>query len=270
MLSVQNITKTLPNGLKILKGISFQINEGELVGILGPSGAGKTMTMKCLNGLIKPTSGNILLKDDNQIIDITQLSKQELQHVRRKLGVIFQGFHLVKRLIALENVMIGRLGSINTLRSLLYGFTDDEANEAMAALERVKIKKLAFRRVETMSGGEMQRVAIARAIFQNPLMLLADEPIANLDPNNARKIMNLLRSLSSELPIIAVFHQPEIAAEFCTRIIAIKSGQVVYDGDPKVSQKELQEIYMEDSIEMAHLPEGEQMQDFGLAKSLMI
>lgn len=244
MLQVKDITKQLPNGKQLLKGISFSVTQGEFVGILGPSGAGKTLTMKCLNGLLKPTSGsvNITLPNKGQV-DIAHIGRKELKHIREHIGVIFQGFNLVKRLTALENVMIGKLGQINVFRSLFYGFTDHEAEMAMEVLKQVKMEALAHRKVETMSGGEMQRVAIARAMFQDPIMILADEPIANLDPKNAKSIMKLLKPLSENMPVIGVFHQPEIIMEYCTRVIAIKDGMVFYDGDPKMSPQLLYQIY---------------------------
>ena len=244
MLEVNNITKQLPNGKQLLKGISFSVDKGEFVGILGPSGAGKTLTMKCLNGLLKPSSGNVNITLPNKgQIDIAKIGRKELKNIRKHIGVIFQGFNLVKRLTALENVMIGKLGQINVFRSLFYGFTDHEAGLAMETLKKVKMESMAHRKVETMSGGEMQRIAIARAMFQEPVMFIADEPIANLDPSNAKSIMKLLKPLSETMPVIGVFHQPEIIMEYCTRVIAIKDGKVFYDGDPKMSSSLLYQIY---------------------------
>jgi phosphonate transport system ATP-binding protein len=244
MLEVKNLTKVLPNGRKVLDGISFKVRKGEFVGILGPSGAGKTLTLRCLNGLLKPDAGEVIIDDGNgNKHDICKISKRELRHVRERIGVIFQGYHLVKRLSALENVMIGRLGQISTFRSLIYGFTDVEAQEALLALEQVKIAQLAGSRTGNLSGGEMQRVAIARAIFQSPTLLLADEPISNLDPSNAKVIMKMIRPLSEKIPVVGVFHQPEMTAKYCTRVIAIKEGKVVYDGDPKLTNKQLVDIY---------------------------
>ncbi len=244
MLHVHEITKQLPNGKQLLKGISFSVKKGEFVGILGPSGAGKTLTMKCLNGLLKPTTGNVnITLPDKQTIDLAKTNRKELKHIREHIGVIFQGFNLVKRLTALENVMIGKLGQINVFRSLFYGFTDHEAELAMETLKKVKMDSMAHRKVESMSGGEMQRIAIARAMFQDPIMILADEPIANLDPSNAKSIMKLLKPLSEKMPVIGVFHQPEVIMEYCTRVIAIKDGKVFYDGDPKMSTQLLYQIY---------------------------
>lgn len=247
MLEVSNLTKVLPNGRKVLDGISFKVKKGEFVGILGPSGAGKSLTMRCLNGLLKPDSGSVVLTDDQGFSsDICQIKKRELRTVRQKIGVIFQGYHLVKRASVLENVMIGRLGQISTFRSLFYGFTDKEAKEAVKALEQVKMDHLSGTTTSGLSGGEMQRVAIARAIFQSPALLLADEPISNLDPSNAKVIMKLIRPLSENIPVVGVFHQPEMTAKYCTRVIAIKDGKIIYDGDPKLTNDQLVEIYGEE------------------------
>ncbi|HEY4325562.1 MAG TPA: phosphonate ABC transporter ATP-binding protein [Mucilaginibacter sp.] len=247
MIEVKNLTKSLPNGRKLLDGISFTVKKGEFVGILGPSGAGKTLTLRCLNGLLKPDSGEVILEDEKGLKhDLCKINKRELRRVRQRIGVIFQGYHLVKRLSALENVMIGRLGQINTFRSLFYGFTDEEAVEALKALEQVKIANMAEMKTGTLSGGEMQRVAIARAIFQSPALLIADEPISNLDPSNAKIIMKMIKPLSANIPVVGVFHQPEMTAKYCTRIIAIKDGKIFYDGDPKLSNNMLAEIYGEE------------------------
>jgi len=253
MIEVKNLTKSLPNGRKVLDGISFKVNKGEFVGILGPSGAGKTLTLRCLNGLLKPDSGSVIIQDDsNSGYDICKVSKRELRTIRERIGVVFQGYHLVKRLSALENVMIGRLGQINTLRSIFYGFTDAEADEAIKALEKVKMAHMADTPTGNLSGGEMQRVAIARAIFQSPTLLLADEPISNLDPSNAKSIMKMIRPLSEIMPVVGVFHQPEMTAKYCTRVIAIKEGKVIYDGDPKLTEAQLVEIYGEELEQIEH------------------
>ncbi len=244
MIDLQNITKSAPNGRLILDGISFQVKPGEFVGILGPSGAGKTLTMRCLNGLTRPDSGQVLFTPPGgATVDVSQASGRLLRQVRRQIGVVFQGFHLVKRLSAIDNVLIGRLGSISPWRSLLYGFTDAEADQALQLLTRLQITDLAYRPVGTLSGGEMQRVAVARALLQNPVMLLADEPVASLDPANARNIMQVLRPLADQMPVVGVFHQPDLVREFCTRVVAIKGGRVVHDGSPDLSRTDLIDLY---------------------------
>lgn len=252
MLEVRNIRKILPNGKVLLDDISFSVKPGEFVGILGPSGAGKSLTIRCLNGLMKPTSGDVLFTDSKGVTtNISSISGKDLRLMRQKIGVIFQGFSLIKRLSALDNVMIGRLGSMNLMRSLIYGFNDEEAAEALEALKEVKMEHRAFAKVASMSGGEMQRVAIARALFQNPELLLADEPISSLDPSNAKKIMKILKPLAEKIPIVGVFHQPDMTAKYCTRVIAIKDGKVVYDGKPDIKEKKLMEIYGEELEEIS-------------------
>ena len=243
MIEVQNLVKVIPNGKHILDDISFTAQKGEFIGVLGPSGAGKTSLLRCLNGLTSPSSGSIYIKTQEKNWDLSTCSKRELRNVRKKIGIIFQGLNLVKRATAIKNVMMGRLGRINPLRSILYGFTDQEAKQALQALNQVKIAGLAYRKVASLSGGEKQRVAIARAIFQQPFILLADEPIANLDPLNAEIIMQLLQPFSVEMPVIGVFHQPHIAQKYCTRILALQQGKVIYDGTPNLSDDQLASIY---------------------------
>jgi phosphonate transport system ATP-binding protein len=261
MIEVTNISKSLPDGRKLLDGISFTVRRGEFVGILGASGAGKTLTLRCLNGLLKPDTGSVVIQDqEGSKWDICTIAKTKLRQLRRRIGIVFQGYHLVQRLTALDNVLLGRLGQISTLRSLFYGFTDKERAAALSALEKVKIGSLSGARVGRLSGGEMQRVAIARAIFQNPALLLADEPLSNLDPSNAKVIMKLIQPLAQEMPVIGVFHQPEMTARYCTRVIAIKHGRIIYDGDPRLTTQQLVDIYGEELRQIEHppiLPTGE-------------
>ena len=255
MIEVSNISKALPDGRKLLDGISFTVRKGEFVGILGASGAGKTLTLRCLNGLLKPDSGSIIMEDQQgSKWDICTIARTRLRQLRRRIGIVFQGYHLVQRLTALDNVLLGRLGQISTIRSLFYGFTDKEREEAFAALEKVKIGSLANARVNRLSGGEMQRVAIARAIFQSPGLLLADEPLSNLDPSNAKIIMRMIQPLAQEMPVIGVFHQPEMTAKYCTRVIAIKKGRIIYDGDPRLTTDQLVDIYGEELQQIENAP----------------
>lgn len=243
MLHVSHLTKKLPDGRALLQDISFTVRRGEFVGVLGASGAGKSLTLRCILGLSRADRGQVTLQTEAESYDLVTARGAKLRTARQRMGVIFQGFNLVKRLPVLENVMIGRLGQISPWRSWLYGFTDAEANEAMEALRRVKMETYAERITGTLSGGEMQRVAIARAIFQKPAIFLADEPIASLDPSNSLAIMKLLQPLARETPVLGVFHQPDMTARFCTRVIAIKQGRIVYDGSPLLSHRQLEEIY---------------------------
>ncbi|MGH8018936.1 MAG: phosphonate ABC transporter ATP-binding protein [Opitutaceae bacterium] len=267
MLYVSNLCKALPDGRMLLGQIDFTVRRGEFVGILGASGAGKSLTLRCILGLTRPDAGRVRLQAFKDEFELTSCSKRQLREARRHMGVIFQGFNLVKRLRVLDNVMIGRLGCISSWRSWFYGFTDEEAAEAMEALRRVRMESMADRVTGTLSGGEMQRVAIARAMFQKPVVYLADEPIAALDPGNSLAVMKLLAPLAAETPVLGVFHQPEMTARFCTRVIAIKQGRIVYDGDPVLSRKQLEGIYGDELVHIqkpARAPEPEPLAPVGL------
>jgi phosphonate transport system ATP-binding protein len=244
MLEVRNLTKRLPDGNALLRDISFRVDKGEFVALLGASGAGKSLTMRAIVGLTSVTHGEVVFSGETgKTYTTTSDSGKELRRARRNIGVIFQGCNLVRRLRVLDNVMIGRLGRIHPLRSWLYGFTDQKAEEAMAALDRVGLADFASRITGSLSGGEMQRVAIARAIFQKPLFYLADEPISSLDPKNAESIMHLLQPLARENPILGAFHQPAMVMRYCTRVIALKQGSIIYDGPPRLASTQLAEIY---------------------------
>jgi len=245
MLEVNNVSRKLPDGKPLLRDISFSVGCGELVVILGLSGVGKTVLLRCINRLTTPDSGNIVLNGDGNPLDITNCNKHELRIARRRIGLIFQNFSLVKRLSVLENVLTGRLGYTGSLRNLFFGFSAEDVDRALNALNRVGIAHLAYRRAGTLSGGEMQRVAIARAIVQEPYLLLADEPIANLDPNTSERIMELLReiTISEGVGTLAVLHQPEIARKYATRVIGIKNGVVCYNGEPNISEEDWATIY---------------------------
>lgn len=248
MLEVKGLSKRLPTGKTILNDISFRVDKGEFVALLGASGAGKSMTMRAIAGLTSVTAGEVVFSGESgkcytTITASGKTSGKDLRRARRNIGVIFQGSNLVKRLPVLDNVMIGRLGRIHPLRSWLYGFTDQEASEAMASLERVGMAGFASRRTGSLSGGEVQRVAIARAIFQRPLLYLADEPVSSLDPKNAEAIMQLMQPLAREHPILGAFHQPGMVMHYCTRVIALHKGSIIYNGAPNLSAKQLDEIY---------------------------
>ena len=258
MLEVTNLTKRLPTGRAMLNGISFRVTKGEFVGVLGASGAGKSLTMRAIVGLTSVNEGAVVFTGETgKVYRTTSISGKELRRARRNIGVIFQGCNLVRRLPVIDNVMIGRLGRINPLRSWLYGFTDSEAAEAMEALDRVGMADFASRLTGSLSGGEMQRVAIARAICQRPLFYLADEPIASLDPRNAESIMNLLRSLARENPVLGAFHQPEMVTRYCTRVLAIQKGTISYDGAPQLSAAQLGSIYGQEMSQVVAAPWGQ-------------
>lgn len=243
MLEVSNLTKRLPDGRGLLNGLNFRVEKGEFVALLGASGAGKSLTMRAIVGLTSVSDGEVIFTGETgKIYRTTSIGGKELRRARRNIGFIFQGCNLVRRLSVLDNVMVGRLGRIHPLRSWLYGFTDQEARDAMEALDQVGMAGFASRLTGSLSGGEMQRVAIARAIYQRPLCYLADEPIASLDPKNTEIIMRLLQPLAKNTPILGAFHQPEIVTRFCTRVLAIKKGAIIYDGPAQLGPAQLAAI----------------------------
>lgn len=250
-LEVSSLRKELPDCQLLLEDVSFTVAQGEFVGLLGASGTGKSLTLRCILGLTRASAGSVRFRDAaGSVRDIVGLGRKELRAARRRMGVIFQGANLVRRLTVLENVMIGRVGAMHPLRSWLYGFTDDEARAALTALDRCNIARLAHRITGSLSGGEMQRVAIARAIHQAPDLYLADEPVSSLDPGNARAIMELLRPLADHHPVLGVFHQPELVARYCTRVVALKNGRILHDGSPRLAPELLREIYGEELVEL--------------------
>ena len=250
MLQVSNVVVKLPSGKRLVDGVSFSVGRGEFVSILGSSGAGKSLTLRCIVGLTQPSQGKIALTGpQGKTYCTTGVGQKEMRRARRHIGLIFQGSNLVKRLTVLENVMLGRLGHINPLRSWLLGFRDSEAREAMVALDRINMAQCAARLAGSLSGGEMQRVSIARAIYQRPLIYLADEPISSLDPKNAEAIMSILQPLSRETPVIGAFHQPTVVARYCTRVIGIRAGKVVYDGPAQLTSRQLENIYGDSTAE---------------------
>lgn len=246
-LTVSHLRKALPDGKVLIDDVSFSVARGEFVALLGASGAGKSLTLRCVLGLTRASAGTAQFDDaQGTRHELIGLRGRGLRAARRRMGVIFQGANLVRRLTVLENVMIGRVGYMNPLRSWLYGFDDDDALAALGALECCKITTLAHRITGSLSGGEMQRVAIARAIHQQPDLYLADEPVSSLDPGNARAIMELLRPLAETRPVLGVFHQPELVACYCTRAIALRDGRIHYDGPADIPAATLRDIYGEE------------------------
>lgn len=252
MLEVKDLRKAVPKGPVLLNGVCFKVSKGEFVGVLGPSGAGKSLSIRCVLGLTQADCGEVLFEDSKgHCCNMVQLRGRALREARMKMGVIFQGSNLVKRLTVLENVMLGRLARIPAWRSWLYGFTDKEAQQALEALDRIDMADYAARLTGTLSGGEMQRVAIARAINQSPTLYIADEPVSSLDPKNARAIMKMLAPLAKDKAVLGVFHQPELVAKYCTRMVGLRDGKVIYDGAPSRDEKLLRKIYGEELDEVA-------------------
>jgi len=225
VLELRNVSKTYPGGVQALRDVSFGVPQGQFLVILGPSGAGKSTLMRCVNRLVEPTAGSILFqgKDTGQ---------GSLRAIRRQFGMVFQQFNLVKRLSVLTNVMTGRLGYRSVWRSLAYSFPEEDKRIAVECLARVNMEHKSFQRADTLSGGEQQRVAIARALAQHPKVILADEPVASLDPKIARQVLTYLRQVAKELGITVLcnLHQVDYAREFAERVVGMSKGAVVFDG----------------------------------------
>ncbi len=248
MLSVQNLTKVYPNGTQALKEVSFDVQDGEFLVVIGLSGSGKSTLLRCINRLIDPTSGKIFWDD----LDITAASPSELRHIRRHIGMVFQQFNLVKRSSVMTNVLSGRLGYANPWLSLLGIWPAEEKQRAIHALERVGIADKAQSRADALSGGQQQRVGIARALMQEPKIILADEPVASLDPVLSHSILQYLEQLNKDgMTVICSLHFLDLVHRYATRVIALKDGIKVFEGLPKeIDRAKFKEIYGEDAQEV--------------------
>lgn len=242
MIEFKDISLTYPNGTTALKKIDLSIEQGEFVVIIGLSGAGKSSLIRCINRLVQPTSGKLFVDGE----EIAHLSNKKLRALRTNVGMVFQDFNLIDRLSVLRNVMMGRLGKTKTLSSILGIFTQEELKQAMENLERVDLREKAYVRADQLSGGQKQRVSIARALTQEPRIILADEPIASLDPPNSHKVMKDLRRIAKEdnLTTIVNLHYMDMALEYADRIIGMRDGEIVYDGPAtEVTKQTFEMIY---------------------------
>ncbi|MBZ0285800.1 MAG: phosphonate ABC transporter ATP-binding protein [Anaerolineae bacterium] len=249
MLIIENLSKVYENGFQALKNINLEIPDGQFVSIIGLSGSGKSTLLRCINRLIDPTEGRILWNGR----DITAATDDELRQVRRRIGMIFQQFNLVKRSSVLTNVMSGRLGYINPVYSLFNYFPAQERDRALAALERVGIPEKAYNRASALSGGQQQRVGIARALMQEPEMMLADEPVASLDPATSHSVMKYLELLNKEdgITILCSLHFLSLARAYADRVIALKDGKLEFDGLPaEIDEERFKMIYGEDAVQV--------------------
>ena len=242
MLRLEQVVKTYPDGTRALKDVTLQIESGEFIVILGKSGAGKSTLLRCINRLVEPTSGKIFFDDQ----EITALDGRELREMRSHIGMIFQDYNLVPRLSVMTNALSGALGRSPAFAALLNYFQPEEKAAALHHLERLEIGDKAGQRADQLSGGQQQRVGIARALMQNPKLILADEPVASLDPATSRTILDILRRINEEdgVTVLCNLHLPELAREYGKRIVAIKEGEVVYDGGPEgLTQKRVDHLY---------------------------
>ncbi|MBX4898533.1 phosphonate ABC transporter ATP-binding protein [Rhizobium bangladeshense] len=241
MFALKDVTRRFGNKLAV-DAVTLEISQGQMVGIIGRSGAGKSTLLRMINRLQEPSSGSIHFAG----VEVSGLRGRALRNWQRDCAMIFQQFNLVPRLDVLTNVMLGRLNHRSTLLSLLSVFTREERIHAIAALERLGIEQTALQPAGTLSGGQQQRVAIARALMQNPKMVLADEPIASLDPLNAKIVMDALRDINERegITVITNLHTLDTARNYCERIIGMAGGRVVFDGKPsELTAEAVKEIY---------------------------
>ena len=239
MLEIDNLKKTFDGGTKALQGVNLKVKRGEFLTILGPSGSGKTTLLRSINGLEKIESGKIFFEEE-------EINDFSLPNVQKKTGMIFQDFNLVNNLSAINNVLTGLLNSSSKFLSMFYLFTNEQKLRALQALETVGLLKKAYKRADELSGGQRQRVGIARAIIKKPLLLLADEPVASLDPKAADLIMSLIKKINKEfnITIVCNLHQVDLAMKYSDRILGLSEGQIMFDQIPSnIEKKNIKQIY---------------------------
>ena len=243
LLQVKNLRiRYNRSGPDILKGVSINVNPGDFFAIIGPSGAGKSTLIRCINRLVEPTEGDVILKGEN----ITKMGKRALRKARRDMAMIFQEFNLVERMSVMDNVLSGRLGYVGMFRSLIRMYPKKEIRRALELLERVGLSDFVDKRADELSGGQRQRVGIARALIQVPEILLVDEPTSSLDPKIAREVMGMIKTMSEELdvPVLCNIHDVQLALEFSNKVVGLQDGIKMFDGPTnQVDKSTLEEIY---------------------------
>ena len=245
MLEISDLVKTYPNGLKALHGISLAVDRPMVVAIIGSSGAGKSTLIRCVNRLVEPTSGRVVLNGT----EITALGRHGLRKARRRIGMIFQEYNLVERLTVMENVLSGRLGYVGFWRAYRRNYPPDDVAAAFEILDRVGLEGRENARADALSGGQRQRVGIARALMQRPELLLVDEPTASLDPKTSRQIMRLIVELAHErgTPVLINIHDVALAQTFADHIVGLRDGRIVFeDASDRLTPAVLTEIYGEE------------------------
>ena len=245
MLKIDQLSKTYENGTVALRDVSFSVEKGEFVVILGKSGSGKSTLMRCINRLVEPSSGKILLDEEEG----TAASPKRLRELRKKTGMIFQQYNLISRYSVQLNTLMGRLASTSSITSMMNYFSDEDVVHSRQVLDRLSLSDKYFHRSEELSGGQQQRVGLARALMQEPELILADEPVSSLDPASSRQIMELLAEFNEKdgVTILCNLHLPALAQEFGSRILVLSEGQIVYDGPAgNLNEVELNSLYAED------------------------
>lgn len=242
MLKVENLTKVYPGGIQALDNVSFEVEKGEFLAIIGLSGSGKSTLLRCINRLIEPTEGTVTWDG----VDITNASQEELRRIRRRIGMVFQHFNLVNRSKVLTNVLAGRLGYSNPALSVVNRFSKADMDKAYAQLARVGLEEKATARADELSGGQQQRVGVARAMMQDPEIMLADEPVASLDPVLAHSIMQYLERINQDdgVMVLCSLHFLDLVHQYADRVIALNEGKLVFEGSPQeIDDKRFKEIY---------------------------
>lgn len=255
VLAVKGLVKAYKSQHRVLDDINFELHAGEFVAIIGRSGAGKSTLLHVLNGTIPSSAGEIINYHDNgETQNIAALTTKQMRKWRAKCGMIFQDFCLVPRLDVITNVLLGRLNYTSTLKSFFKIFADQDRARAIELLQWLNMLPHALQRAENLSGGQMQRVAICRAMMQNPKILLADEPVASLDPKNTTRIMNTLQKISeNDIAVVVNLHSVDLVKEYCTRVIGIAHGRIIFDGHPTMlNDTIIQDIYSDESTEILH------------------
>ncbi len=245
MLRLEKLVKRYPTGDEALRGIDLEVPAGQVMALIGPSGAGKSTLIRCVNRLVEPSGGRVLLGQE----ELTNLGTGALRRARRRMGMIFQEYALVERLSVMENVLSGRLGYVGFWRSYFRRFPQADIDEAFRLLTRTGLDGMVDKRADELSGGQRQRVGIARALIQDPEILLVDEPTASLDPKTSRQIMRLICELCEERGLAAIIniHDVALAQMFVQRVVGLRLGEIVYDGAPdKLTPEVLTEIYGEE------------------------
>ncbi len=242
MLEIKNLTKVYEGGVQALDNVSFSVEQGEFLAVIGLSGSGKSTLLRCINRLVEPTEGQIIWNG----VDVTSANQSELRLIRRKIGMVFQHFNLVERSQVITNVLSGRLGYVNPALSLINRFPESDTEAALKQLERVEIADQAYKRADELSGGQQQRVGIARAMVQEPEMILADEPVASLDPVLAHSIMQYLEKINQEdgVTVLCSLHFLDLVHRYANRAIALNEGKLMFDGTPQaIDDEKFKEIY---------------------------
>jgi len=250
---------TYPSGTRALDGVSLDIKRGEFVVLIGLSGSGKSTLLRCINRLVDPTSGVVVFDG----IDVTAADRVAIRHVRRRIGMIFQQFNLVRRSSVFSNVLSGRLGYRSSWRTITSRPTASDVAAAFENLGRVGIAQRAYSRADALSGGQQQRVGIARALMQKPELMLADEPVASLDPATSHSVMKYLEEINKKdgITVICSLHFLSLARRYGTRVVALKGGKVAFDGKPDaIDERRFKEIYGEDAEEVEIGPDRSQPQ----------